>query len=143
MQFKIPQNVQQEDKIVGPLTLKQLIIVAVGGGASYFVYISLSKLYVLQVWLPFTAIPALLTLAVAFLKINGIPFLKFSLLEFERLLKPSKRRFVKGSGEVYQSCLAQIKPLKTAKKKINKEEEVKNMKDINELTKILDSQNNA
>lgn len=26
MQYKIPQNVQIEDKIVGPLTMKQLII---------------------------------------------------------------------------------------------------------------------
>lgn len=31
MQYKIPQNVQIEDKIVGPLTLKQLIICGVGG----------------------------------------------------------------------------------------------------------------
>lgn len=29
MQYKIPQNVQLEDKIVGPLTLKQLIIVGI------------------------------------------------------------------------------------------------------------------
>lgn len=29
MQYKIPQNVRIEDKIVGPLTLKQLAIVGV------------------------------------------------------------------------------------------------------------------
>ena len=35
MQFKIPQDVQRADKIVGPLTLRELIIVGIGGGFTY------------------------------------------------------------------------------------------------------------
>ena len=35
MQYKIPQNVQIEDKIVGPLTLKQLGILGFGGATAY------------------------------------------------------------------------------------------------------------
>ena len=32
---KIPQNVYIEDRIVGPLTLRQTLIMAIGGGFSY------------------------------------------------------------------------------------------------------------
>lgn len=143
MQFKIPQDVQVEDKIVGPLTLKQLIITAVGGGFSYFVYISTSKLYVIQVWLPATIIPALLTLAIAFLKINDIPFLKFSLLQIERFLKPRKRHFEKGSANLYTSCLStpqtSRKSAKISKKQEKKAEDIQaQIKDIDKLTQILD-----
>lgn len=38
MQFHIPQYIDIEDKIFGPLTLKQAIYVAGGGGGIYLVY---------------------------------------------------------------------------------------------------------
>jgi len=145
MQFKVPQNVQMEDKIVGPLTIKQLIICAVGGGISYFIYISTAKIYVLSIWLPATAIPALITVAIAFVKIKDIPFIKFVLLELERLLVPQKRFFIKGSAETYRSCLYQEPTKKMSKKESDmlkkKHETVKEkINDIDKLTKILDSQ---
>ncbi|HAU39963.1 MAG: hypothetical protein UV80_C0011G0020 [Candidatus Peregrinibacteria bacterium GW2011_GWF2_43_17] len=145
MQFKVPQNVQMEDKIVGPLTLKQLIICAVGGGISYFIYISTSNIYVLSIWLPATSIPALITVAIAFVKIKDIPFIKFVFLELERLLVPQKRFFIKGSAETYKSCLYQEQTKKQIKKEADnikkKNEAVKGkIKDIDKLTKILDSQ---
>ena len=77
MQYKIPQNVQIEDKIVGPLTLKQLIILGVGGGFTYAIYTILASKYYWEVWLIPTAVPGLLTLAFTFIKINGIPFGKW------------------------------------------------------------------
>ena len=43
MQYKVPQDVQREDTIIGPLTLKQLGILGVGGGIAYGIYISLGK----------------------------------------------------------------------------------------------------
>ncbi|EKD63871.1 MAG: hypothetical protein ACD_51C00165G0002 [uncultured bacterium] len=145
MQFKIPQDVQQADKIIGPLTLKQLIICAVGGGISYFIYVSTAQLYVITVWLPFTAIPAIFTLAIAFLKIDGIPFIKYSLLQFERLmLKPQKRHFEKGAANPYISCLSPIPIPKQDKKVLEKQgrkaEEVQaKLKELDRLTKILDT----
>ena len=146
MQFKVPQNVQMEDKIVGPLTLKQLIICAVGGGISYFIYVSMAKMYVLQVWLPFTAVPAILTLAIAFVRINDLPFYKYVLLRIENALMPQKRSFQKGSAETRQSILsttnAQTKEQKQNEKKITKKSKIveEKLKDIDSITKILDSQ---
>ena len=49
MQYKIPQNVRIEDKIVGPLTLKQLIILGVGGGITYAIYVALARVYYVEV----------------------------------------------------------------------------------------------
>lgn len=38
MQFHIPQYIELEDKLFGPLTLKQAVYVAGGGGGVYLVY---------------------------------------------------------------------------------------------------------
>ena len=143
MQFKVPQNVQMEDKIVGPLTLKQLIICAVGGGIAYFIYISTSKAYVISVWLPATTIPALITFAIAFVKIHDISFIKFFLLQIERLIRPGKVYFEKGEAENYRSVLTpqSDEDKKTDKKMKQKEDDAREkIKNLNSITKILDSQ---
>jgi hypothetical protein len=144
MQYKIPQNVQIEDKIVWFLTLKQLIIVGVGGGISYALYITLAKLYVWQVWFPATAIPAGLTLLIAFLKVNGIPFGKWVLLTVEFFKNPRKRTFVMGGAENYMATIFAEKPKEVqntlaidAASKIERDKE--KLKKIGEISKVLDS----
>ncbi|OGJ48363.1 hypothetical protein A2344_05145 [Candidatus Peregrinibacteria bacterium RIFOXYB12_FULL_41_12] len=132
-----------EDKIVGPLTLKQLIICAVGGGIAYFIYISTSKAYVISVWLPATAIPALITVAIAFVRIHDISFIKFVLLQIERLIRPGKVYFEKGEAENYRSVLTpqSDEDKKTDKKMKQKEDDAREkIKNLNSITKILDSQ---
>lgn len=140
LQFKIPQNVQREDRIVGPLTLKQLIICMVGGGITYAVYITLAKEYFMEIWLPPVIIIAILTMAVAFAKINDIPFPKWILLQIEFIFKPRKRIWTQGAGDVFISAYRIKKPTEEDKKREKKKEEIKPTIDqINELTKILDT----
>ncbi len=131
-----------EDKIVGPLTLKQLIIVGVGGGIDYFIYISLAKVYILTVWILPVVIVGLITLGVAFLKIKGIPFTQFVFLSLEYQLKPKKRIWTPGGGEVFTS-ITQPKPKTKAElsQKKQKDAATKDLKDLDELTNILDSHN--
>lgn len=64
MQFHIPQYIEIEDKLFGPLTLKQAIYVAGGVGASYLVY----KIFVSYIFIaaPLIAAIAALTWALAF-----------------------------------------------------------------------------
>lgn len=142
MQFKIPQNVQIEDKIVGPLTLKQLAIMGFGGGISYAIYISLAKTHGIIIWLPATAIPALLTLAFTFLKINGIVFYKWIFLSFEYFYIPRKRNFVMGAADIYSATIfsqddkeQKVDPSIKTKADENQEK----MKHLSEITKIVDS----
>jgi hypothetical protein len=71
MQFQVPQFTEIEDKIFGPLTLKQFLFVLAGGGIS-FIWWSL-----LPHWLAFVFIApsAGFFLALAFYQVNGIPLL--------------------------------------------------------------------
>ncbi|MFA5792838.1 MAG: PrgI family protein [Candidatus Gracilibacteria bacterium] len=142
MQYKIPQNVQIEDKIVGPLTLKQLIVLGVGGGFSYVIYVTLAKTYYWQVWLIPVAIPAILTLLITFVKIGGIPFGKWCFLMIEYFVNPKKRTFVMGGADNYSVTLFAEKPKAV---QTNTEVEDKMLRDrerllkIGEISKVLDS----
>lgn len=92
MQFKIPQDVGIEDKIVGPLTLRQLIIIAVGSGISYVLFGVLSKIYEIN-FLEYIIIglPMFLSAAFALIKINNVTLVRFILLFMEFAIKPKKR----------------------------------------------------
>lgn len=70
MNFQVPQFIEVEDKIFGPLTFKQFVYLAGGGGAVFMSYTFL-PIY-LSVWLmiPLT----ILALALAFYKVNNRPF---------------------------------------------------------------------
>jgi hypothetical protein len=72
MRFQVPQFIEVEDKIFGPLTLKQFIYLLGGGGLAFIIYTFVGNLF-------FTAILALPViggaLALAFYKINNKPLI--------------------------------------------------------------------
>lgn len=90
---KIPQNVRVEDKLIGPLSLRQIIIIAVGGGTSYVLFAGISKTYgsVPIFAHVFIWIPLALCAAIALVKINDIPLTRYAFLVFELMVKPRKR----------------------------------------------------
>lgn len=71
MQFQVPQFIEVEDKIFGPLTLKEFIYLAGGAGMCVvsFLYIPYKI-----VSIPLILIIATFSLALAFYKVNGKPF---------------------------------------------------------------------
>ena len=72
MQFQVPQFIEIEDKIFGPLTLKQFLYLAGGGGAIVALYIYIPyKIVAILIILPLAAF----SLSLAFYKINGKPFI--------------------------------------------------------------------
>ncbi|HVW66860.1 MAG TPA: PrgI family protein [Candidatus Peribacteraceae bacterium] len=98
--IKIPQNVYIEDRIVGPLTLKQIIIVTIGCGFSYALFSMISKTYGV-VALPVEVlvwIPGVLSFVFAFVRINDLSMLKLCLLLLERMNKPSTRTWTPRRG---------------------------------------------
>lgn len=137
LQYKIPQNIGIEDKIVGPFSLKQLIIVAVGGGTSYVLFAIASKLYELSVLeYIIIALPGVIALAVALIKINNLTFTHYILLALEFAIKPKKRLWDhRGISMLVEPDLSGIqksegvKTEKKAKKNVN----------LNDLSRILDS----
>lgn len=97
---KIPQNVYIEDRIVGPLTLRQIITMAIGGGISYSIYASLAKAYghvdivtTVIVWMP-----ALIAAAFAIIKVNDLTLSRIVLLIVERMLKAPVRTWTPREG---------------------------------------------
>lgn len=90
---KIPQNVRVEDKLIGPLSLKQIIMIAIGGGFSYALFALTQKTYgyVSPGLQPLIWGPAVVTAAFALIKINDISLFRYCLLIGEMLSKPRKR----------------------------------------------------
>lgn len=71
MQFQVPQFIEVEDKIFGPLTFKQFVYLAGGAGIGYILY------RVLPIYLAAPLIMAFFGLgaSLAFFKYNGRPFI--------------------------------------------------------------------
>ena len=71
MKFRVPQFIDMEDKIFGPLTLKQFAYVLGAGGFSFLIWTFISiKIIAIILILP----TAGLFIALAFLNVNGRPF---------------------------------------------------------------------
>ena len=71
MQFQVPQFIEVEDKIFGPLTFRQFVYL-VGGGALCFILYRFLPIYISI----FLIVPAAgLSLALAFYQINNKPFI--------------------------------------------------------------------
>lgn len=116
MQFAIPQFIEIEDKVIGPLTVRQFIFLVIGG-VLMVIYWSLADLGLFIVL-------ALMTVAVvvafAFVKINGRSFQIFLIAFLQFNTRPRLRTWYRETG---------VQRLKTSLKKknkivIKKEEEV-------------------
>jgi hypothetical protein len=71
MRFQVPQFIEVEDKIFGPLTFKQFIYIAGGVGFSVVIFIFLPTFLAIIIALPVI----LLAAALAFYKVNDKPFI--------------------------------------------------------------------
>lgn len=71
MYFQVPQFIDIEDKIFGPLTFKQFIYVLGGGGAVFVLSKLLPTFIGIIIGLPILGF----ALALAFYKVNGRPFI--------------------------------------------------------------------
>lgn len=72
MQFQVPQFIEVEDKIFGPLTAKQFFYLLGGGAVLFLLYVFFELWIVILFGAPIAAFAGFL----AFLKVNGMPFIK-------------------------------------------------------------------
>lgn len=86
----MPQNIDLEDKIVGPLTLTQFLYVLGGGLIDYILFQSLGQQY-FTLFIICGAPIALIALALAFLKIQDQPLSHFITAGLVYLTKPKLR----------------------------------------------------
>lgn len=71
MKYNVPQFIDVEDKIFGPLTFRQFIYLVGGGGLAFLAYKLVPGFFGFLAALPFVAI----AVALAFVKINEKPFI--------------------------------------------------------------------
>ena len=92
--YKIPAEVNQEDRIFGPITMRRLIILCLGGGLTWMFYMKLGKSSP-AVWFPPVFFFGSLTLSFAFLEPFGMRFGKFLARLFEFIFLPKRRMWDK------------------------------------------------
>lgn len=71
MQYQVPQFIEIEDKIFGPLTFKQFVYVTGGAGMCFIIYRFLPMPFSLLIVVPLGGFSA----ALAFYKVNNRPFI--------------------------------------------------------------------
>lgn len=95
MKFKIPQFIETETKIVGPLTFKQFIWVALGVGLLMISYRVLEGIYFIM-----TAILIIIVFgALAFYKVQGLPLIEYIIIALSYLFGAKKYLFKKETKE--------------------------------------------
>jgi hypothetical protein len=72
MRFQVPQFIEVEDKIFGPLTLRQFIYLAGGGGLAFLIYVLIGNIFI-------AVFPMLLIMsavvALSFFPVNNRPLI--------------------------------------------------------------------
>lgn len=86
-QFTVPQFIDAEDRIIGPITARQFIILMVVGLMEFILFKLLSFVQFLIVGIPLVAMGGI----VAFVRINGQPFHYFFLNLLQTMKKPRLR----------------------------------------------------
>lgn len=115
MQFQVPQFIETEDKIIGPLTLKQFGFIAVGFGISFFLFFFLS----LWLWIVLALIINSLTLSLAFIKINGIPLPQVAMAAIGYFWRPKFYLWKKADTKMHKIEKSGAQPIEERKSSIS------------------------
>jgi hypothetical protein len=106
MRFQVPQFIEVEDKIFGPLTLKQFIYLAGGAGLAFVIYVFVKNLF-------FSLIPIVAVLAIsatlAFYKVNNRPFINIMESAFKYFFSGKLYIWKKAEGNQPQDTATALK----------------------------------
>jgi hypothetical protein len=132
VKYQVPQNIDLEDKIIGPLTLIQFLYILGAGVIDYLLFMVVKG--GLLFWV--IGIPiALFAIALAFLKIQDQPLMHFVKAGFIYLQNPKKRIWQRRGlmpTIVYAPPKVEKKSLVPEKRKIQKSE-------LEKLAQMLDT----
>lgn len=70
MQFQVPQFIESEARIVGPLSLKQFLYLAAGAAVLFITFF----IFAFPLWIVMATVVTSIAGSLAFLKVNGRPF---------------------------------------------------------------------
>jgi len=119
MQFQVPQFIDIEDKVIGPLTIKQFLYLLGAGFIVFIVYKMLNLFATILLAIPIIGI----AIALAFVKIGNQPFINFLKNFFGFIRKPDFYVWKKpiGKQEIQPEEHIEIIKKMPAKTRINQE----------------------
>lgn len=136
MQYKVPQNVDIEDKVIGPLTVRQFIILLVAVGVILVLNFILIGPLRMIFFLAATIIGALSSI-VAFVKYGDQNFEVFLLSAFKTFATPRKRVWKKEPFRPREEVIEKPKHEESIPPPKKSIDEAKN--DLSRLAEIVDS----
>jgi len=139
MQYKVPQNVDIEDRVIGPLSLRQFMIILVGAGIILvlnFIFVGLLRPFF---WMLALFIGAS-SVGIAFAKYGSQNFEDF-LLSVSRTLSRPRQRVWKKHEETPQVVKKETKPVEK-KTEAKKKTLLEAHDDLSRLAELVDSGGN-
>jgi hypothetical protein len=137
MQYPVPQFTEVEDRLIGPLTLKQFLILA---GAGVIVFVSYSSTKSIPLALGVFALFGLPAIGVAFGKLNGRPLYKNFMPLIQYAMSPKFMVFHKEAIDpgVTKMSKAITTPVQKVEVSLDQAEATSQMKKLNyELQKQI------
>lgn len=131
--FKVPQNLDMEDRIIGHLTLSQFGYLALGGMLAYFFLIKLPGLLGMILAIPI----GILAFALAVIKVQDQPLPKFLNSLFRYVLSPRNRSWKHDPNSQQESLISAKKEVKKEVKRTTKK--LYSASDINKVADQVDS----
>lgn len=121
-QFQIPQFIEEEAKIIGPLTIKQFGFLAVAGGISF----ALFYVFTFALWLAVSVILGGGAAALAFVKVNGQSLPSIILAGFSFLWQP-KRYLWQRAMQQTTLDIAEVEKIQTIRNAISIQDKLKSI----------------
>lgn len=133
MEAKVPQRIDMEDKVIGPLTLVQFFYLLFGGLIIYILN-SWTTGTPFRIFFYIIAIPlGLLSLALAFVKIQDRPFIFFLGALVRYMQRPRQRYWAKGEHPVRTKIIEKVEEdPKAVRKPLDRAR-------ISDLARVLDN----
>jgi hypothetical protein len=130
VQYKVPQNIDKQDEIVGPLTIIQFSYLAVAFAIDFLLFKSMPRFTSIMLMIPIS----LVAIGLAFVKVNDKPLLEFLFAMFKFFRQPKIRIWHKTSDEpiLTISHTKETKVDAPIRKEFNQNK-------INELSQTLDT----
>jgi len=125
-QFVVPQFIDVEDKIFGPITVRQFMILLVSGGIIFLIY----RFGDFALFVTTLVLLGGFSLVLAFVKVNGQAFHFVLLNIFQTLRKPSLRVWNKTYNKKELNALRKIEVVHVEKAIIKKEVRRSRMRDL-------------
>jgi len=132
-QYTVPQFIDVEDKIFGPITTRQFLILLVTGGLLFLTY----RLADLGLFIILGLMWVVIGGTLAFMRVNGQPFHYFLLNVMQTSRRPPLRVWNKELPDKVLLALLSVPPPPPPKPKIIKEAIVRNK--LAELTLIVNT----